>query len=624
MEEVNLAAKSLEDLQYIARMMGLRKVTEYGKEELIERILRAARRKAPKKDQTAGAGQDQDSESGQATRSKRGRKPKKADTGDTESPTGETGEDTGVKSDETGTAGQEANAEEPARDDGDGDAQAVPAAGEVKDGESPAEETATVKKTRRGRPRKTDKEAEKPAEETAGEDTASRKTAPEEADAEKPKEQADAAEQPAAEVKKTTEPEDTGESKAAEEGKTEEKPAAHATVPAQPRRDWNGHERPYNGLEKIESDDPVEGVLEVLPDGYGFLRSDNFLSGTRDVYVSPSQIRRFGLKTGDKIKGKGRIPKEGEKFQALLYVQTVNGDPPEVAAKRTPFEQLTPIFPNHRITLETDPKELSTRLIDLIAPIGKGQRGMIVSPPKAGKTILLKKIANAITKNYPEIELIVLLIDERPEEVTDMQRSIKGEIIYSTFDKVPENHIKVAEMVLERAQRLVEHKKDVVILLDSITRLARAYNLTIPPTGRTLSGGLDPGALHSPKRFFGSARNIENGGSLTIIATALIETGSRMDDVIYEEFKGTGNMEIHLDRKLSEKRIFPAIDINRSGTRREELLLNPKELESIWAIRKAMSNLGPADVTEMILNRMMQTKTNEEFVNSINKAFIDK
>lgn len=624
MEEVNLAAKSLEDLQYIARMMGLRKVTEYGKEELIERILRAARRKAPKKDQTAGAGQDQDSESGQATRSKRGRKPKKADTGDTESPTGETGEDTGVKSDETGTAGQEANAEEPARDDGDGDAQAVPAAGEVKDGESPAEETATVKKTRRGRPRKTDKEAEKPAEETAGEDTASRKTAPEEADAEKPKEQADAAEQPAAEVKKTTEPEDTGESKAAEEGKTEEKPAAYATVPAQPRRDWNGHERPHNGLEKIESDDPVEGVLEVLPDGYGFLRSDNFLSGTRDVYVSPSQIRRFGLKTGDKIKGKGRIPKEGEKFQALLYVQTVNGDPPEVAAKRTPFEQLTPIFPNHRITLETDPKELSTRLIDLIAPIGKGQRGMIVSPPKAGKTILLKKIANAITKNYPEIELIVLLIDERPEEVTDMQRSIKGEIIYSTFDKVPENHIKVAEMVLERAQRLVEHKKDVVILLDSITRLARAYNLTIPPTGRTLSGGLDPGALHSPKRFFGSARNIENGGSLTIIATALIETGSRMDDVIYEEFKGTGNMEIHLDRKLSEKRIFPAIDINRSGTRREELLLNPKELESIWAIRKAMSNLGPADVTEMILNRMMQTKTNEEFVNSINKAFIDK
>lgn len=384
--------------------------------------------------------------------------------------------------------------------------------------------------------------------------------------------------------------------------------------------------RPYqNGTgEKIESDDPVEGVLEVLPDGYGFLRSDNFLSGTKDVYVSPSQIRRFGLKTGDKVKGKGRIPKEGEKFQALLYVQSVNGDTPDVAQKRIAFENLTPIYPDHRITLETNPRELSTRLIDLIAPIGRGQRGMIVSPPKAGKTILLKKIANAITTNCPEIQLIVLLIDERPEEVTDMQRSINGEIIYSTFDKVPEHHIKVAEMVLERAQRLVEHKKDVVILLDSITRLARAYNLTIPPTGRTLSGGLDPGALHSPKRFFGSARNIENGGSLTIIATALIETGSRMDDVIFEEFKGTGNMEIHLDRKMSEKRVFPAIDINKSGTRREDLLLNQKEMESIWAIRKAMSNLGSSDVTEMILSKLMQTKTNEDFVNSINKSFIDK
>ena len=370
-------------------------------------------------------------------------------------------------------------------------------------------------------------------------------------------------------------------------------------------------------MEKIESDDPVEGVLEVLPDGYGFLRSENYISGPKDIYVSPSQIRRFSLKTGDKILGKGRIPKEGEKFQALLYVQAVNDESPENAMKRVPFEKLTPIFPNDRITLETNPRELSTRLIDLIAPIGKGQRGMIVSPPKAGKTILLKKIANSITANYPDIELIILLIDERPEEVTDMQRSTKAEVIYSTFDRVPENHIKVAEMVLERAQRLVEHKKDVVILLDSITRLARAYNLTIPPTGRTLSGGLDPGALHNPKRFFGAARNIEFGGSLTIIATALIETGSRMDDVIYEEFKGTGNMEIHLDRKLSEKRIFPAIDINKSGTRREELLLNQKELESIWVVRKAMSNMGTAEVTEMIINKLLQTKKNEDFVNSI-------
>lgn len=378
------------------------------------------------------------------------------------------------------------------------------------------------------------------------------------------------------------------------------------------------------GSEKIESDDPVEGVLEVLPDGYGFLRSENYLSGPKDVYVSPSQIRRFGLKTGDKLRGKGRIPKEGEKFQALLYVQSINGDTPDVASKRVSFEYLTPIYPDNRITLETAPREFSTRLIDLIAPIGKGQRGMIVSPPKAGKTILLKKIANAITINYPEVELIVLLIDERPEEVTDMQRSIKGEVIYSTFDEVPEHHIKVAEMVLERAQRLVEQKKDVVILLDSITRLARAYNLTIPPTGRTLSGGLDPGALHKPKRFFGAARNIENGGSLTIMATALIETGSRMDDVIFEEFKGTGNMELHLDRKLSEKRIFPAIDINKSGTRREELLLSQKELESVWAIRKAMSNMGTAEVTEILINKLMQTRTNEDFVKSINISFLDK
>lgn len=419
----------------------------------------------------------------------------------------------------------------------------------------------------------------------------------------------------------------TDNGKAEETQKTDERPS-YRPYDQQRRDNWGAPQenRQYqqNGTEKIESDDPVEGVLEVLPDGYGFLRSDNLLSGTKDVYVSPSQIRRFGLKTGDKVKGKGRIPKEGEKFQALLYVQTVNGDTPDIASRRVPFENLTPIFPDSRITLETTPRELSTRLIDLIAPVGRGQRGMIVSPPKAGKTILLKKIANAITTNYPDIYLIVLLVDERPEEVTDMQRSTKAEIIYSTFDKVPEHHIKVAEMVLERAQRLVEHKKDVVILLDSITRLARAYNLTIPPTGRTLSGGLDPGALHAPKRFFGSARNIEFGGSLTIIATALIETGSRMDDVIFEEFKGTGNMEIHLDRKMSEKRIFPAIDINKSGTRREDLLLNQKEMESIWAIRKAMSNLGTSDVTEMILSKLTQTRTNEDFVNSINKSFIDK
>ncbi len=374
----------------------------------------------------------------------------------------------------------------------------------------------------------------------------------------------------------------------------------------------------------IESDEPVSGVLELLQDGFGFLRGYNYMSGTKDIYVSPSQIRRFNLKTGDKIVGKGRIQKEGEKFQALLYVTTVNGDSPEVAQRRRPFETLTPIYPEERLTLETDSQELSTRVIDLIAPIGKGQRGLIVSPPKAGKTILLKKIANAITAKHPEVELIVLLIDERPEEVTDMQRSIKGDVIYSTFDEVPDHHVKVAEMVLERAQRLVEQQKDVVVLLDSITRLARAYNMTIPPTGRTLSGGLDPGALHKPKRFFGAARNIEFGGSLTIIATALIDTGSRMDDVIFEEFKGTGNMELHLDRKLSEKRIFPAIDINRSGTRHEELLLGQREMDGIWAIRRAMSNIGTADTAEMIINRLMQTKTNDEFISSINLTFMSK
>ncbi|MFO7636946.1 MAG: transcription termination factor Rho [Clostridia bacterium] len=369
---------------------------------------------------------------------------------------------------------------------------------------------------------------------------------------------------------------------------------------------------------RLEEQDVVAGVLEVLPDGYGFLRRENFSYGPKDIYVSPSQIRKLGLKTGDKVTGVGRPKSEGEKFQALLYVTSVNGGEPESALKRRSFEYLTPIFPLERITLEKNQKDLSTRIIDLIAPIGKGQRGMIVSPPKAGKTILLKKIANSVTTNYPEIELIVLLIDERPEEVTDMQRSIEGEIIYSTFDRVPESHTKIAEMALERAMRLVEHGKDVVILLDSITRLARAYNQTMTPTGRTLSGGLDPGALHGPKRFFGAARNIEHGGSLTVIATALVETGSRMDDVIFEEFKGTGNMELHLDRKLSEKRIFPAIDINKSGTRREELLLNKKELESIWTIRKAMNNMGTADVTEWLIDKLMRTKSNEEFVNNIN------
>ena len=372
-----------------------------------------------------------------------------------------------------------------------------------------------------------------------------------------------------------------------------------------------------------EEDEIVEGILEVLPDGYGFLRGENYLSTPKDVYISPVQIRRFKLDKGDKIKGIARLPKEGEKFPALIYVGEVNGEAPEKAYRRTKFDDLIPIYPNERIKLETSSNEYSMRIIDLMCPIGKGQRGMIVAPPKVGKTTLLKKIANSISINNPEIELIVLLIDERPEEVTDMRRSIKGDVIYSTFDELPEHHVKVAEMVLERAKRLTEQKKDVVILLDSITRLARAYNLVVPSSGKTLSGGFDPSALHKPKKFFGAARNIENGGSLTILATALIETGSRMDDVIFEEFKGTGNMEVHLDRKLSEKRIFPAIDINKSGTRREELLLSKKELETVFALRKALSTMAVAEVTEQLIDQMTATKNNEEFLERISYFFKD-
>ena len=372
-----------------------------------------------------------------------------------------------------------------------------------------------------------------------------------------------------------------------------------------------------------EGDEFVKGILEVLPDGYGFLRGENYLPTPKDVYISPIQIKRFRLNTGDMIKGIKRIPKEGEKFPALIYVGEVNGEHPENAMKRRSFDDLTPIYPNERIKLETTPNEYTMRLMDLLSPIGKGQRGMIVAPPKAGKTTILKKIANSITANNPEIELIVLLIDERPEEVTDMKRSIKGDVIYSTFDEVPEHHVKVAEMVLERAKRLTEQKKDVVILLDSITRLARAYNLVIPSSGRTLSGGLDPSALHKPKRFFGAARNTEDAGSLTILATALVDTGSRMDDVIFEEFKGTGNMEVHLDRKLSEKRIFPAIDINKSGTRREDLLLSKEELEIVFALRKAMSNMSVQEMTEQLIDQIISTKSNEEFLERMKYFFKD-
>ncbi len=364
-------------------------------------------------------------------------------------------------------------------------------------------------------------------------------------------------------------------------------------------------------------DDEVMGVLEILPDGFGFLRGSNYLSTEDDVYVSPSQIRRFNMKTGDKIKGITRHPKTGEKFRALLYVQKINDENPETSIQRRAFETLTPIYPEERLTLERHQNDIATRLIDLISPIGKGQRGLIVAPPKAGKTSLLKNVANSIAKNHPNVELIVLLIDERPEEVTDMRESINGDVIYSTFDQVSSHHVKVAEMVLNRAQRLVEHGKDVVILLDSITRLARAYNLTISPTGRTLSGGIDPGALHGPKKFFGAARNIRQGGSLTILATALVETGSRMDDVIFEEFKGTGNMELSLDRKLAEKRIFPAVDIYKSGTRKEDLLLSDEEKSALWRLRREMSSNSVLEVTDKVLELLKRTKNNSEFIKSI-------
>jgi transcription termination factor Rho len=364
-----------------------------------------------------------------------------------------------------------------------------------------------------------------------------------------------------------------------------------------------------------------EGVLELLPDGFGFLRSPDYsyLPGPDDIYVSPSQIRRFGLRTGDTVNGQIRQPKESERYFALLKVSTINGDTPEQARHRLLFDNLTPIYPNKRIRLEVQPTRYTMRVMDLVSPVGMGQRGLIVAPPRTGKTVLLQEISNSITQNHPEVVQIVLLIDERPEEVTDMQRSVKGEVISSTFDEQAQRHVQVAEMVIEKAKRLVEHGKDVVILLDSITRLARAYNTVVPHSGKILSGGVDSNALHKPKRFFGAARNIEEGGSLTIIATALVDTGSRMDEVIFEEFKGTGNMELVLDRKLADRRVFPAIDIQKSGTRKEDLILEPMELNRIWILRKVLSALNPQDAMEFLLDKMKGTKSNQEFFDSMSE-----
>ncbi len=388
-----------------------------------------------------------------------------------------------------------------------------------------------------------------------------------------------------------------------------------------------GKENKKSELSSLDSGNMADGILEVMPDGYGFIRCENYLPGENDVYVSPSQIRRFNLKTGDILVGNIRIKTQNEKYSALLYVQSVNGYKPFDAAKRKNFEDLTPIFPNERISLETENAPLSMRMVDLLSPIGKGQRGMIVSQPKTGKTTLLKQIARSITATRPNMKVIVLLIDERPEEVTDIRESIEGpnaEVIYSTFDELPEHHKRVSEMVLERAKRLVEHKRDVVILLDSITRLARAYNLLVPPSGRTLSGGLDPAALYMPKKFFGAARNMREGGSLTILATALVETGSKMDDVVFEEFKGTGNMELVLDRKLAEKRIFPAINIQRSGTRREDLLLSKEEQEIVYALHREMSGNRAEENMEQILNFFKRTKNNKEFIQVMKHSLLKK
>jgi transcription termination factor Rho len=371
---------------------------------------------------------------------------------------------------------------------------------------------------------------------------------------------------------------------------------------------------------KIETErehDSAAGLLEIMNDGFGFLRRYKYCYSDDDIYISASQIRRFNLRTGDMVAGKIRPPKDNERYYALLLVESINNENPESFSRRPNFTSLVPVHPREALRMETEPHILSTRIIDLLIPIGKGQRGLIVSPPKAGKTILLKQIANSISTNHPEVTLIILLVDERPEEVTDMERSVKADVASSTFDQKPENHIRISELVLERAQRLVEQGRDVAILLDSITRLARAYNLVIPPSGRTLSGGIDPAAFYKPKRFFGAARNIDGGGSLTIIATALIDTGSRMDDVIYEEFKGTGNMELHLDRKISERRIFPAIDISRSGTRREELLLDERKIELMWALRRAMGNTQNVEFLEMLLDKLKQTKNNEDFLSNM-------
>jgi transcription termination factor Rho len=652
----NLSNNTILELREFGKDLGIKSVTKYKKEQLVELIqekltqMSQLQMRQMIESQIEEAAQEQGVPSGGtgelAGRLREYEREPQETSGKTDSVEGAQAAEVRQKLTGEGSQTAEAQQEEPVREDSQAEAQEA-----VRNEEEPA-----PAKRRRGRPRKSDviaREAaqaeESPAEMKADPGTAavsepeaisgtapaevvSREDTPVEPIQHQPDRteytpnEANAVELSSDTAEEDKPREDSGTAETQTSGypsREQENTEEYEKKVAFARKYYNTSNPAIPGLLNNGDVGEAEGVLEVLPDGYGFLRSENYMSGNKDVYISQSQIRRFNLKTGDLVTGKTRRTKEGEKFKALLYVTAVNGKDPESAPARRPFEDLTPIYPNKRITLENrkNSKDLATRIIDLVSPIGMGQRGLIVSPPKAGKTTLLKKIANNITINNPDIYLIVLLIDERPEEVTDMQRSINGDIVYSTFDELPEHHTKVAEMVLERAQRLVEHGRDVVVLLDSITRLARAYNQTVPSTGRILSGGLDSSALHKPKRFFGSARNIEEGGSLTIIATALVETGSRMDDVIYEEFKGTGNMEIHLDRKLSEKRIFPAVDLFKSGTRREELLMTQKELEGVWAIRKNLSEGRPDRIMEIIINDLMRTNSNDQFIELMMEHF---
>ncbi len=516
---------------------------------------------------------------------------------------------------------------------------AEPAADKKTAEEKPAEQKAAKKQTsvtrKNTKKKKAEKKpAEKPAEEPAAEPAVTEQAA-EPAEVRTAERAAAAAEEPASEPAAAEQAAETAEA-TAEEQAAEPAAEEQAEQPRHRRRGREGRRGDGRKGDNRKSDKApeqvvpdkddryeAEGILDMAEDGFGFLRFNNFLTSDKDIYVAPAQIRRFNLKTGDKVKGICRPPKGDARFGALLYVVSVNDEEPGAAIRRPDFNRLTPIFPNEKLVMEDGRHELSLRIIDLIAPIGKGQRGLIVAPPKAGKTVLLKKIANSIEKHYPEVEMIVLLVDERPEEVTDFKRSLineKSEVIYSTFDEMPQHHVKVAEMVLGRAQRLAEQGRDVVVLLDSITRLARAYNLVVPPSGKTLSGGFDPGALHKPKKFFGAARKLEEGGSVTILATALVETGSRMDDLIYEEFKGTGNMELFLDRRLSEKRIFPAIDLAKSGTRREDLLMNQDEMQAVWAMRRALGGRDNMEATEAILDNLQMTRDNQTFIEVIQKV----